>query len=168
MAFSVIGLVIGLVALIPFVLVLIFRPADTPKNPKGHNLIFTIITYIGLLGCTVLLALSQDTLETVGIESNPWFWLSIVSFIGYVAVWTNYFFTGCKYENLFQAFGFIPMPITFFTILLYCFLSIYVQQLYMWISTIVLALGFVANTFYVYKSYFTPTPPNTNDKINQR
>ena len=169
MGFSVIGLVIAIVTLLPFILILFFRPKNKPDGVRAHNIILTIITYVGLIGNAVILCISQENFENIEIAISPWFWLSVIAFIGFALFW-GYYFLNQDFSRLYQAFGVVPMPIAFFTVLLLCFLSIFIHQVYMWINTIVVGIGIVGNSLYVYFQSGKNHPKNniTKHKINQR
>ena len=169
MGFSVIGLIIAIVVLLPFILVLFFRPKNKPEGKRTHDIILTIITYAGLIGNAVFLCISQENFENIEIASSPWFWLSVIAFIGFALFW-GYYFINQDFSRLYQAFGVVPMPIAIFTILLLCFLSVFIHQVYMWICTIVVGLGIIGNSLYVYfQSGKTPPKDSiTKHKINQR
>ena len=148
-SFSYIGLIISIVVLAPFIAIWFLKPTNIPKDIKGHNIILTILTYLGLIGCVVFLCSAQDYFNVAEIVNSAWFWLAIVAFIGYVVFWVNYFIDR-DYEKLIQGFGFMPMPIAFFTVLTLCFLSLFINHFWMWLSTVVLGIGIIGNSLYVY------------------
>ncbi len=148
-SFSYIGLIISILVLAPFIAIWFLKPVNIPKEIKGQNVILTILTYLGLAGCIVFLCSAQEYFNTAKIVNSAWFWLVIVSFIGFVVFWVNYFFDR-NFEKLLQGFGFVPMPIAFFTVLTMCFTSLFINHFWMWLATVVLGIGIIGNSLYIY------------------
>ena len=165
MAFSVIGFIIALVLIIPFVLVLIFRPNERPER-SAHNWFFTILSYCGVVTSTVILMLSQENFTQISTVDNVLFWLSLISFVVFIAVWVNYFVTR-KYEAFMFAFGAIPLPIAIFTVLPLCLMSAYIQQFYLWIGALACAIGIIGNNLLTIFNNNT-RPPHNRNRVNTR
>lgn len=115
MAFSVLGLALGLAVLAPSLSLLAFKPADGLPDVRVP-LIFVVLERAGQLSC---LALAMFT----PLEVDGWLAAAGACLLAYYALWGRYF-AGRTAALLYAPLGPLPIPMAVFPVLTFMFAAV--------------------------------------------
>lgn len=145
MGFSVTGLVIAAVLFAPNILFFVFPPRHVPKGFKSAGLFFTICERVGQAACTILLMFSANPYQTAFVD--VWFVFMAACIAVYYGLWIRYFIGGREFTLAFHPLWLVPVPMAIFPILAFGFAAVWVQSLWLGVSTALLAVGHFANSW---------------------
>lgn len=150
MGFSFIGLIIGILIILPSILFMVkFPPKNTPTNLKDVNILFTILEKVGQAGCLTVLVIFHDNFS--GQQLNIWILLSILSILMYYGVWIRYVVKGQEYIWLGKPLYIIPIPLAIFPICAFGFTAIWGKSIMLGIATVILSIGHITISWNNYK-----------------
>ena len=169
MTFSMIGLIIVIIFLIPFIIYSVFKPINLPHETKSHNLIFTIITILSFIALSIVLCISGDNFAQLNFY-NIWFICFCVASGLNSIFWVIYFICGLNYKNIIQFFVLFPIPQIFLSVCALSFLSICLQNLALWICTLFFTIGIAGNSLYLFyqiSKLDLGSPKNKRQKLDK-
>lgn len=149
MGFSLIGLLITGIILLPNLLMILLPPKNAPEKIKDAGALMTLIERVGQAACFLLPVFSRDYIETAGL--NCWFVLAALCVAAYDGLWIRY---GVKrdFRLLFAPFLRIPIPMAVYPVLAFAFIAVWIQSVWLGAAAAVLAVGHFANSWVSYKS----------------
>jgi hypothetical protein len=148
LGFSYIGLIIVAVVLLPNLLFVIFPPKNIPNGLEDVNLFFTIIERIGIIAFIVILLTSN--VSFINLNFNLFLLLMILCIVIYYVLWLRYVLKGQDFSLLFIPLLFIPMPMAIFPVCYFLFASLWINSIYLTITTLIFAIGHFANSWNSY------------------
>lgn len=149
MGFSLIGLLITSVILLPNLLVLLRPPINAPKTVRSAGVLMTVLERAGQMACFVLPVFSRRYIEAAGV--NAWFILAALCIAVYDGLWLRYAIRR-DYVLLFSPLFHIPIPMAVFPVLAFAFIAIWIGSIWLGIAALALAVGHLANSWAAYKS----------------
>lgn len=149
MGFSVMGLIIVALILVPNLFIIILPPKNTPKEIKDACVLVTVIERLGQAGCFILPVFSRGWLEGRGID--VWLVLMAVCIAVYWALWIRYA-ARRDFAMLFEPLMFIPVPMAVFPVLAFASAAVWARSPWLGIAAAALALGHIANSLHTFKN----------------
>ncbi len=149
MGFSLIGLLITGVILLPNLLIILLPPKNAPEKMKGAGALMTLIERAGQVACFLLPVFSKAFIDAVGI--NIWLILAALSIAAYYGLWIRYAVRR-DFRLLFAPFLRIPIPMAVFPVLAFALLAVWIQSVWLGIAAAVLVVGHFTNSWVSYKS----------------
>ena len=111
MSFSVFGLILVILILIPSIIFGIkFSPVDIPKNIDKTSNIFKVMEKIGQIGCIIVLLFLDVKFEAT-IKFYIFLVLVVFLYLLYYYCWVRYVLNGRQYIFLGNKLLFIPIPL---------------------------------------------------------
>lgn len=152
MGFSLTGLLITTIILLPNLLMILLPPKNVTDQIKDAGVLFTIVERVGQAGCFLLPIFSKDYIESA--EVNIWLIVAIICAVFYYGLWIRY---ALKRDAalLFAPLAFIPVPMAVFPVLAFVFIAIWMRSAWLGTAAVVLAVGHLANSWASYKSLKT-------------
>lgn len=150
MGFTIKGLILSMIILLPNLLVLFFPPLNIPQTISEAHILFTILERVGQIGCFVLPILLGKTISKLNM--NYFVIGMVVCVLVYYGCWFRFFFGGRDFYLLFKPLGIIIIPMAFAPILYFCLLALWTKSYLLGISTIVFAIGHIMNSYKTYLS----------------
>jgi len=149
MGFSLTGLLITSIILLPNLLMLFLPSKNMPSQSQDAGVFFTIIERIGQAGCFLIPVISKDYIESAGI--SIWLFFAVICTVFYYGLWIRY---ALKRDAalLFAPLAFIPVPMAVFPVLTFVFIAIWIHSVWLITAAVVLAVGHVTNSWASYKS----------------
>ena len=149
MGFSLIGLLITGVILLPNLLVLLRPPKNAPEIVKSAGALMTVIERVGQAACFLLPVFSKGYIETAYV--NVWFILAALCIAVYYGLWLRYALRR-DFALLFAPLLRIPIPMAVFPVLAFAFIAIWLKSIWLGAAALALAVGHLANSWAAYKS----------------
>jgi hypothetical protein len=149
MGFSLTGLLITAIILLPNLFMLLLPPKNMPSQAQDAGIFFTIIERIGQAGCFLIPVFSKDYIESEGI--NIWLFIAVICTVFYYGLWIRYALKRDA-KLLFAPLAFIPVPMAVFPVLTFVFIAIWIHSVWLGTAAVVLAVGHIANSWASYKS----------------
>ncbi len=149
MGFSLIGLLITCVILLPNLLMILLPPKNMPEKVGSAGALMTMIERAGQVSCFLLPVFSQGFIESA--DTNLWFYIAVVCVAAYYGLWFRYALKR-DVKLLFAPFLLIPIPMAVFPVLAFAFIAVWIQSGWLLAAALVLAVGHFANSFAAYKS----------------
>ena len=150
MGFSLTGLIMAFLLIIPNILYFIFPAKNKPQDINNNvSKLFLIIEKIGQIMCIIILIFSKDNFSLKGI--NVWNILYLVFVALYYGVWLRYVVNDGEYKYLYSPVFKIPFPMIITSFLALLFASIYGGSILLFIAVLIYGLGAYFNGYYHYK-----------------
>ena len=149
MGFSLIGLLITGVILLPNLLMIVLPPANIPEQVKSAGALLTVMERIGQVGCFLLPVFSKGFIDAAPIDS--WFILAALCVAAYLGLWIRYALQR-DFRLLFAPLGPVPIPMAVFPVLAFAFIAIWLKSIWLGAAALALAVGHLANCWAAYKS----------------
>jgi hypothetical protein len=137
MGLSLAGAVVSLAILAPNVLLLFFRPVDSPP-PTRSPWPLAWLERAGQALCLVVPALTGHR------PGNPW-WLTatIICMVAYLGLWVRYLVTGRRFAALYERLGPVPVPMAVFPVAAFLFSAGWLGSWWVALSAVILAVGHI-------------------------
>lgn len=140
--FSVPGLVLSLVMIVPNVLLVVAPPLeDLPREPRIPR-VLTFLERAGQAGCLVLPAVAGGPRSGVG-------WLVVLAILvaGYYGLWARYLLTGRRLAALYAPLGPLPMPMAVLPVVAFGVAALWLESWLLAVATAVLAVGHLSTSW---------------------
>ena len=148
MAFSLTGLILMLLLMLPSVtFFLLFPPKDVPENTSRPHRVWTVLEKAGQAGCVILLLFTE-----LQIVLSVWPVLCLLCLVVYYGLWIRYIAKGRDYKWLWAPFLGIPVPLAVFPVAAFGLAAAWGQSIWLGAATAVLAVGHIAVSLNSYKS----------------
>ncbi|WP_117169478.1 hypothetical protein [Paraliobacillus sediminis] len=148
MGFSLTGLLLAVLILVPNLLILIFPPTNKlSKSDAGF--LFTLLERVGQVSCIFILVMSKENYQSINIDSL--FVLFGLCILFYYGLWIRYVVKGHDFKLLYKPIVLIPIPMAVFPVFAFFFVSLWSQSTYLVLAVILLAVGHFVNSWHTYK-----------------
>lgn len=149
MGFSLIGLLITAIILLPNLLMIFLPPKEIPSKVKDAGVFFIIFERIGQVACFLLPVILKDYIESADLDI--WFIIAAICVAFYYGLWIRYALKR-NFALLFAPLAFIPIPMAVFPVSAFVFISVWIRSIWLGIAAVVLAVGHFASSWASYKS----------------
>ncbi len=149
MGFSLTGLLITGIILLPNLLMILLPPKDAPEQVTGAGALMTVLERVGQAACFLLPVFSKGYINVAGI--NVWFVLATICIAAYYGLWLRYAIRR-DFRLLFAPVLRMPIPMAVFPVLAFAFIAVWIESAWLGAATLVLAVGHFANSWAVYKN----------------
>ena len=149
MGFSLTGLMITGVILLPNLLMILLSPKNAPDKVKSAGALMTVLERVGQAGCFVLPVISKGYIENA--EISIWFMLAALSIAFYYGLWLRYALRR-DFALLFAPLWRIPVPMAVFPVLAFAFIALWIESVWLGAAALLLAVGHFANSWVAYKT----------------
>jgi hypothetical protein len=148
MRFSLIGLAVILLPLLPNLLFLFLPSMSIPSNLKDGSIIINIIEH----GSRILFFIAMIFLKNKpSIQINLFYLLGmLLCLLLYYALWGRYFINGQNYHYLFDKLGKIPIPMAVFPVLYYLLAALWLSNVPGILTIILFAIAHFINSYNIY------------------
>ena len=137
MEFSIAGAAVSLAILAPNVLLLFFRPVDSPP-PTRAPWPLAWLERAGQALCLVVPALTGRE------PGDPWWLAGVIVCVGvYLGLWGRYLATGRRFTALYDPLGPIPVPMALFPVAAFLLAAAWLGSWWIALSAIVLGIGHI-------------------------
>lgn len=144
--FSLKGLLVVAVTLVPSVLLAIFPPQNSLNVTS--NLASTILENIGRFAVIAILLFSARRFDR---RPDVWFGLACIFGLLYYVGWGRYFFGGQTFRLLYEPIFHIPVPLAVFPVLALVAVAIWMRSIALVIAVLVMAVGHVPASYLIYR-----------------
>jgi hypothetical protein len=149
MGFSLTGLLMTVVILLPNLFVVFLPPKNMQSKLKDAGTFVTVIERIGQIGCFLLPVFSKGYIESA--DFNIWLIIALVCAALYYGLWIRYAIKR-DVALLLTPLAFIPIPMAVFPVLAFAAAAVWIQSIWLGVASVVLAIGHFANSWVSYKS----------------
>ncbi len=143
MIFSIVGVLITAIILLPELLLVLLPPRHKPDIPGKPKDVCTLCENTGRVLCIVTPALSG--LRFVAANINFWFWLMAASIALYYCLWIRYVFGDMRFVLLYKPCLGLPAPMGVFACASFLFLGMWSGARTITVSALLYALGRLEN-----------------------
>lgn len=151
MGFSLTGLLLAVLILVPNLLIYIFPPTNILSKVDA-GLLFTLLERVGQVACIFILIMSKENYQSINIDSL--FALFGLFILFYYGLWIRYVVKGHDFKLLFKSILFIPIPMAIFPVFAFFFMALWIQSTYLLLAVFVLSIGHFVNSWHMYKLLF--------------
>ncbi len=151
MGFSFLGTLLAIAIALPNLLLLRYPPRQIPPGMSDLHIAFSILEWIGRIGCLAVLALSKSRL--VNRPFDIWFALAAACYVLSLVLWARYVASGHHHASLYESVGGVPIPMAILPVCTFAFLAIWSESMRLSIVTALFAMGTLPKQWHIFRNY---------------